>query len=302
MLPQAGTVSPARGHRIYDRAWVRPGIAKPSRVRPRFQYELLVCGLRGHELFGTDAAELRPEDAVFAREMGGGRWHRCVRCDSWLPFAAPLDPTRPFPPSRDEIALPLRGRPLRDKIVLRLIAIDKAVHFVVLALLSVAVFLVASNERDLHDLFYAIVGAIHGVTGGPTTETGGGFVHQIDDLLSFPPGRLHLIGVALAAYAVLAAVEAVGLWRQRRWAEYLTLIATSALLPLEVYELVRGITALKVVALVVNLAVVVYLLVAKRLFGIRGGAAAEEAARARDVGWGSLERTAPEVYSGAHAP
>jgi uncharacterized membrane protein (DUF2068 family) len=97
-------------------------------------------------------------------------------------------------------------------------------------------------------------------------------------------------------------VEAVGLWRQRRWAEYLTLIATSALLPLEVYELVRGITALKVVALVVNLAIVVYLLVAKRLFGIRGGAAAEEAARARDVGWGSLERTAPEVYSGAHAP
>jgi hypothetical protein len=39
--------------------------------------------------------------------------------------------------------------------------------------------------------------------------------------------------------------------------------------------------------------VVVYLIYAKRLFGVRGGAAAEEAERARDSGWEALERTAP---------
>jgi hypothetical protein len=280
---------------------VRPGIAKPRRVRPRFHYELLVCGLRGHELIGTDAAELRAEDAVFAREMAGQRWHRCVRCDSWLPFEEPADPDRRYPPARDEVELPLRGRPLRDKIVLRLIAVDKAFHFVVLSVLAVAVFLVAENEPDLRDRFYAILGALQGSTGGPTSESGGGFVHRIDDLLSVSPGRLHLIGTLLAAYAVLQAVEAVGLWLGRRWAEYLTLIATSALLPLEIYELTRGVTPLKVIALVVNIAIVVYLLFAKRLFGLRGGAAAEEALRARDVGWGSLERTAPEAYSSAAA-
>ena len=43
----------------------------------------------------------------------------------------------------------------------------------------------------------------------------------------------------------------------------------------------------------INVAVVVYLLVAKRLFGLRGGAAADEAMRAADVGWPALERTAP---------
>jgi uncharacterized membrane protein (DUF2068 family) len=101
----------------------------------------------------------------------------------------------------------------------------------------------------------------------------------------------------LAAYALLEAVEAVGLWRQRRWAEYLTLVATAALLPLEIYELFKGVTALKVIALVVNVAIVVYLLFAKRLFGVRGGAAAEEALRARDVGWASLDRTSPEAYA-----
>ena len=280
---------------------MRPGIAKPRRVRPRFHHELLVCGLRGHELIGTDAAELRAEDALFAREMAGQRWHRCVRCDSWLPFAAPVDAERRYPPVRDEIELPLRGRPLRDKIVLRLIALDKAFHFVLLSALAVAVFLVAENEPDLRDRFYAILGALQGGAGGPTHESNGGFVHRVDDLLSLQPGRLHVIGAVLAAYGLLQAVEAVGLWLGRRWAEYLTLITTSALLPLEVYELTRGITPLKIVALVVNIAIVVYLLFAKRLFGLRGGAAADEALRTRDVGWGSLERTAPEVYSGAGA-
>jgi hypothetical protein len=45
-------------------------------------------------------------------------------------------------------------------------------------------------------------------------------------------------------------------------------------------------------------AVVAYLLYAKRLFGIRGGARAEEEIRAADVGWGALERNAPEGAPG----
>jgi uncharacterized membrane protein (DUF2068 family) len=274
----------------------RPGVVKPQRFRPRFHWELLVCGIRGHELIGTDAAAVRPEDASFAREMDGRRWHRCLRCDSWLPFAAPPNPERPYPPAREDIELPTRGRPLRDKIVLRLIAVDRAIHFLVLAALAVAVFLVASNEEELRDRFYAILSAIHGGVGGPSHESDGGFVHRIDDLLSLPQGRLRLVGAVLAVYAVLEAVEAVGLWMQKRWAEYLTLIATAALLPLEIYELARSVTVLKVTALVVNVAIVVYLLFAKRLFGLRGGAAADEALRERDLGWASLDRTAPEVY------
>jgi hypothetical protein len=45
-------------------------------------------------------------------------------------------------------------------------------------------------------------------------------------------------------------------------------------------------------------AVVAYLLYAKRLFGLRGGARADEEIRARDVGWGALERSAPEASPG----
>jgi len=44
-----------------------PGTQRPRRFVPRFHYELLVCGVRGHELLGVDASELRPEDALFVR-------------------------------------------------------------------------------------------------------------------------------------------------------------------------------------------------------------------------------------------
>jgi uncharacterized membrane protein (DUF2068 family) len=81
----------------------------------------------------------------------------------------------------------------------------------------------------------------------------------------------------------------------KRWAEYLTFVATTALLPLEVFELTTRISPFKIIALVVNLAICVYLLFAKRLFGLRGGAEAERAERERDTGWEALERTAPPV-------
>src|SRR5579885_3082084 len=91
-----------------------PGLETPRRWRPRLVWELLGCALNGHELLGTDVAQLRPEDAVVARETDGLRWYRCVRCDSWLPLAPPTRPVREQLPPREEIAVPLRGRALRD--------------------------------------------------------------------------------------------------------------------------------------------------------------------------------------------
>jgi uncharacterized membrane protein (DUF2068 family) len=104
---------------------------------------------------------------------------------------------------------------------------------------------------------------------------------------------LWTVGAVLAAYALLEGVEALGLWRGQRWAEYLTLIATTVLLVPEVYELSETVTPTKIVTLLINLAVVVYLLFAKRLFGVREGGRAEQAEHDRDTGWAALERTLP---------
>jgi uncharacterized membrane protein (DUF2068 family) len=113
--------------------------------------------------------------------------------------------------------------------------------------------------------------------------------------VSLRPRTLEIAGAFVTGFAVLEAVEMVGLWYARRWAEYLTFVATTVLLPLEVYELTTRVTALKVIALLVNVAIVVYLLYAKRLFGLRGGEAALEVIRRHDTGWGAIERASPPV-------
>ncbi len=217
------------------------------------------------------------------------RWHRCLRCDSWLGLEPPSDPARPFPPEREEIVLPLRGRPLRDKFILRLIAVDKAFRCLLFAALTVGVFLIAANENGVRDLYYRLLADFRGTSDLPHR----GLLHEIDRLLNLRTGTLELVGLGLAAYALLQATEAVGLWLTKRWAEYLTFIATGLFVPLEVWELTVSQTPLKIAALLINLAILGYLLWAKRLFGLRGGAVADEALAARDVGWESLERTTP---------
>jgi uncharacterized membrane protein (DUF2068 family) len=274
-----------------------PGVetVKPSRFRPKLHWELLVCGAAGHELVGLDVAHLEEADPVYARMIDGVRWHRCLRCDSWLPLPGPAAPGREHPPARAEIDLPLRGRPLRDKIILRLIAINRALHFFVLGLIAVLIFLFSSNRETFRARAYKIIADLQ-----PGTSTGAakhGLLHEIDRAFSLQSGTLHLVGAVFAVYALVEGVEAVGLWYQRRWAEYLTLLVTASLLPLEVYELAHRLSPLKIVTIVINVAVVVYLLFAKRLFGVRGGAAAEERVREADVGWGALERAGPEAVS-----
>ena len=73
--------------------------------------------------------------------------------------------------------------------------------------------------------------------------------------------RLKQLSVATFIYSAIFMTEGVGLaWRQR-WAEYLTIVTTASLLPLEVYELAKHASIGKGLALVINLAVVVYLVV-----------------------------------------
>jgi uncharacterized membrane protein (DUF2068 family) len=62
------------------------------------------------------------------------------------------------------------------------------------------------------------------------------------------------------AYAALRFTEAYGLWRERPWAEWVAFISGTLLLPLEVRELMRGITVLRSVLFVGNLAIVLYML------------------------------------------
>ena len=81
---------------------------------------------------------------------------------------------------------------------------------------------------------------------------------------NFP--HMTLLAIGAFAYALLEGTEGIGLAMRRRWAEYLTVIATSVLIPFEAYEVVHKVTLFRVGALLLNLAVVGYLAYRKRLF------------------------------------
>ncbi|MGH9101710.1 MAG: DUF2127 domain-containing protein, partial [Acidimicrobiales bacterium] len=271
-----------------------PGTGRSSRLRPRVRYELIGCGLGGDRLIGTDAARLRSEDRLFARDDRDTdlRWHRCLRCDGWFPLAPPTRPARDHPPSMEEIELPLRGRPLRDKYVLRTIAVERGLHVLVLAALAVALFAVASHRASVQKDYYRILVDIHGIFGGPTTA-GKGLLHDLSRLFGLRTGEIRLLGLVAAAYAALEGFEAVGLWLRKRWGEYLTFVATTVLLVPEVYELTTTVTPFKIVAVVVELLIATYLLFAKRLFGLRGGGRADRAEVEAASGWRAVEAATP---------
>ena len=85
----------------------------------------------------------------------------------------------------------------------------------------------------------------------------------------------------------------VGLWLAKRWAEYLTFVATVALIPFEVYELTTSVSVLKLVTFPINVVIAAYLLWSKRLFGLNGGQRAEEQRLRSAVSWEALESSLP---------
>ncbi|MGA8274253.1 MAG: DUF2127 domain-containing protein [Candidatus Sulfotelmatobacter sp.] len=83
------------------------------------------------------------------------------------------------------------------------------------------------------------------------------FLDFADDITD---ARLWAAARLAFAYCVLRFAEAYGLWRERRWAEWFAFGSGTLLIPLEVRELMRGITALRSAVFVGNLVIVFYML------------------------------------------
>lgn len=85
-------------------------------------------------------------------------------------------------------------------------------------------------------------------------------LHGISVLTHMRTDRVEWIAAGLFAYAALFTVEGFGLWLDKRWGEWLTVVATTSFIPFEIYELWRRASLLKAAFLVVNVAIVVYLI------------------------------------------
>jgi uncharacterized membrane protein (DUF2068 family) len=90
---------------------------------------------------------------------------------------------------------------------------------------------------------------------------------------------LHAAGIVTALYAVVFAVEGVGLLLARRWAEWLTVLVTASFIPLEIWKIVRHPGAPGLVTLALNLAIAAYLAVRLARHDDNGALASRHALR-----------------------
>jgi uncharacterized membrane protein (DUF2068 family) len=72
-------------------------------------------------------------------------------------------------------------------------------------------------------------------------------------------GQFHLLAVIASIYSAMRFIEAYGLWFARTWAEWFALVSCSVYLPIEVYELAKGVSWIKIGLVAVNLAIVFYM-------------------------------------------
>ncbi len=247
-----------------------------ERIRqPHWHPETFVCSRRGHVLPAAEVAELRPEDGGVGVDLPDGRrFVRCLRCDSWREVPRAAEPARQTLPPLSEIRLPRRGEALREAIVLRIIAIDRMVHVVLFGLLFAFALSFELNLGPLRDQAKRILDALQSTAANSPAASQGFLARELAKLVNVHKGPLIVLVVTSFVYCVLELVEAIGLLKEKRWAEYLTAVATAGFLPFEIIELSRRVTVIRVGALVINLLILFWLLYRKRLFGIAGGARA----------------------------
>jgi uncharacterized membrane protein (DUF2068 family) len=86
----------------------------------------------------------------------------------------------------------------------------------------------------------------------------------IQQLSSLDHKRLLLIEAGTVSYAILHTIEGIGILRGKRWGGFLIIVATSSLIPLECYEILRRRSLARIAALILNVGIVIYLIVNRR--------------------------------------
>jgi uncharacterized membrane protein (DUF2068 family) len=138
-----------------------------------------------------------------------------------------------------------------DSTIIRLIALFKLVKAIALIAIGVGALKLLH-----HDVFSTLEHWV--VLSG--LDPGNRWVERgIEKASNLSHAKVKGLGIVSFIYAGLFLTEGIGLWLMKRWAEWFTIIITSSLVPVEIYELYRHPTAAKILVLIINIAVVIYL-------------------------------------------
>ena len=152
---------------------------------------------------------------------------------------------------RDSQAGPTDARKPRNHGWLRVIAVYKGAKAIGLVLVAIAAFHLDRSQNFEH--------LVHWLEQLSLSDSNGLRWRLVEKLQSMGPSKFVAIGLVALAYAAVFATEGIGLWLQKYWAEWFTVVATGSLVPLEIYEAVHRFSGFKLVALIANIAIVAYL-------------------------------------------
>ena len=232
-------------------------------------WSLLGCGAGGHVTFAPDEPALRERFGVTV--PNGAAW-RCLRCGTFV-----IGPPTATGPAADAPRV-RRDKELRSAFILRIFAVERFLRGILFAALAVGLWRFSVSQLTVEQAYERELPAVRTLL----RQLGFNVQHShllglINKAFTLNSGTLAMLAIAAAGYAVLEFVEGTGLWLLKRWGEYFAAVATSVFIPYEIYDLTAKVTVLRVLAFLVNVALVVYLVLAKRLFGARGGKKAYEA-------------------------
>jgi uncharacterized membrane protein (DUF2068 family) len=134
----------------------------------------------------------------------------------------------------------------------------KAIKAALLAAMGVALLL--SIHSDPIDLIVRTAQAVHLPLTSRLVE------HALNFAVRATPRKEVALALAAFGYALLMGMEGVGLYLRRPWARWFTIGATGSLIPIELYEVAREPRPLRVIILLLNIAVIVYLFKRKEIF------------------------------------
>jgi uncharacterized membrane protein (DUF2068 family) len=207
-----------------------------------------------------------------------GELLRCLRCgtfvdtDDQATAAGRVYGSAAAPVPLAGLPLVLRGSHGRKLALLRLLALERGGRGLLLVVAAAGLAQLASSHVAVAEWLGRLAQSAQPLGDQLGWDVARSRVlQQAEDLLGHSAGTFTLIAWLVAGYGAVQVVEGVGLWGGWRWAEYLAAIATSAFVPLEIYELYDHPTLIKAGALTVNLVAVAYLVIKGRLFGVRGG-------------------------------
>jgi len=202
-----------------------------------------VCSWQGHVLPAAQVRDLRsppwlgidlPADGPTGEGEPVWRLVRCVRCDAWVAMDVPSAPAIDTIGPVERLELPARGRALRSLLIIRLIAVERALHCAFFGLVVVLAVLLRTELSGVQSWVRQLLEDLSSNSTRTGNLLGSGLViKEGEHVLKLNHSTLNLVIVGALAYCILEGVEAVGLWRGRRWAEYLTVVATAGFIPIE---------------------------------------------------------------------